>query len=65
MKKLKPEFLNFYGAQGIDSKESIPPAHESWRTSLQADNPIPTQFLAPIDCLKLSALKSNLLTMSI
>ncbi len=33
----------------IDSKKSIPPAG-------RYDNPIPTRFLAPIDCLKIPAL---------
>ncbi len=35
----------------IDSKESIPPAYVACY-----DNPIPTRFLAPIDCLKIPAL---------
>ncbi len=37
----------------IDSKEPIPPGCVAWRT---CDNPIPTRFLAPIDCLTLPAL---------
>jgi hypothetical protein len=43
------EFLNFYVAQ-----ELIPPAYVLvvWR----AGNPIPTWFLAPIDCSKIPAL---------
>jgi hypothetical protein len=38
---------------GIDSKGSIPPAYVAGRY-----NPIPTRFLAPIDCLKIPALDS-------
>ncbi len=40
---------------GIDSEEWIPPAYVAWRAY---DKPIPTQFLAPIDCLKIPALYS-------
>jgi hypothetical protein len=36
---------------GIDSKEPIPPACVAWRA--RCHNPIPTRFLAPIDCLKI------------
>ncbi len=39
---------------GIDSKESIPPAYEARRAG--TNNPIPTRFLAPIDCLKIPEL---------
>jgi len=42
------EFLNVKGAQ-----ESIPPAYVAWRAG---DNPIPTRFLAPIECSKIPAL---------
>jgi hypothetical protein len=34
----------------IDSEESIPPAYVAWY-----ENPIPTWFLAPIDCFKIPA----------
>ena len=37
---------------GIESKESIPPAYVAWRVAGRYDNPIPTRFLAPIDCFK-------------
>ncbi len=40
---------------GIDSKESKPPAYLAWRAVLYG-NPIPTRFLAPIDCSKIPAL---------
>jgi hypothetical protein len=36
---------------GIDSKESIPSAYVAGRY----DNPIPTRFLAPTECLKITA----------
>jgi hypothetical protein len=36
---------------GIDSKERIPPPREHGWPGV--DNPIPTQFLAPIECLKI------------
>jgi hypothetical protein len=42
----EPVFLNVYGAQ-----ESIPR-----NDTIRYDNPIPTRFLAPIDCLKIPAL---------
>jgi hypothetical protein len=48
--KPSPVFLNVYGAQ-----ESIP-RHEFRQSFFLAgryDNPIPTRFLAPIDCLKI------------
>ncbi len=49
----EPEFLNFNGAQ-----ESIP--RKQFRQAVcslagRYDNPIPTRFLAPIDCLKIPA----------
>ncbi len=55
MIKPEPVFLNVYGAQ-----ESIPRNDSASLMSLcslagQYDNPIPTQFLAPIDCLKIPA----------
>jgi hypothetical protein len=53
---------------GIDSEDSIPPAYAAWQagtlSARQAgnrflagryDNPLPTRFLAPIDCLKISS----------
>ncbi len=43
--------------QRVSSKESIPPAYVA--TAGQYDNPIPTQFLAPIDCSKMPALESE------
>jgi hypothetical protein len=39
----------------IDSKESIPPACS---LTGRNDNPLPTRFLAPIDCLKIPALET-------
>ncbi len=39
---------------GIDSKESISPAYAAWRASTRT--PIPTRFLAPMECLKIPAL---------
>jgi hypothetical protein len=39
---------------GIDSKELIPPAYACSLVG-RYDNPIPTRFLAPIDCLKIPA----------
>ncbi len=38
----------------IDSKGPIPPAYVAWRAG--PENPTPTRFLAPIDCLKIPAL---------
>jgi hypothetical protein len=38
----------------IYSKEPIPPGCVAWLAG-QYDNPIPTRFLAPIDCLKIPA----------
>jgi hypothetical protein len=54
----KPVFLNVYGAQ-----ESIP-RNEFRQASLcslagRYDNPIPTRYLAPIDCLRIPALRVN------
>jgi hypothetical protein len=40
---------------GIDSREWIPPAYVLCSLVGRYDNPIPTWFLAPIDCLKLLA----------
>jgi hypothetical protein len=43
----EPEFCKLSRSPGVDSKESIPPAYGSlvgWY-----DNPIPNQFLGPID----------------
>jgi len=50
---LEPIFLNVYGAQ-----ESIPRNEFRHLCSLAGryNNPIPTWFLAPIDCLKIPAL---------
>jgi hypothetical protein len=39
----------------IDSKELIQPAYVAWRAGKITLWPIPTQFLAPIDCLKIPA----------
>jgi hypothetical protein len=49
----EPVFLNVYGAQ-----ESIPRNEFRQPCSLEGryDNPIPTRFLVPIDCLKIPAL---------
>jgi hypothetical protein len=40
--------LKLLGIPGIDSKESISPAYIAWRDGMIT--PIPTRFLAPIDC---------------
>ncbi len=48
----EPEFLNFYGAQ-----ESIP--RNQFRQPGRYDNPIPTRFLSPTDCLKIPALEGG------
>ncbi len=45
----EPVFLNVYGAQ-----ESI--SRNEFRQLMQPYNPIPTWFLAPIDCFKIPAL---------
>jgi hypothetical protein len=52
---LSPYFCNVYGAQ-----ESIPRNEFRHLCSLAGryDNPIPTRFLAPIDCLKIPALSA-------
>jgi hypothetical protein len=42
---------------GIYSKELIPPAYVAWRPG--TTNPIPTRFLAPIDCYKIPALHTE------
>ncbi len=44
----EPVFLNVYGVQ-----ESIPRMNSASLCSLAGryDNPIPTRFLAPVDCL--------------
>jgi hypothetical protein len=42
---------------GIYSKELIPPAYVAWRPG--TTNPIPTRFLAPIDCSKIPALHAS------
>jgi hypothetical protein len=41
---------------GIDSEKSIP---QPSSLASQYDNPIPTKFLAPIDCLKIPAQKKD------
>jgi hypothetical protein len=38
---------------GIDSKESAPPASVALRVAGRHNNPIPTRFLVPTDCLKI------------
>jgi hypothetical protein len=43
----EPEFLNYSGAQ-----KSIPGINSSCSRAGRYDNPIPTRFLAPIDCFK-------------
>jgi hypothetical protein len=48
-----PYFKHLW-SPGIDSKEWIPPAYVASRAGY--DNPIPTRFLAPVDCLKIPAL---------
>jgi hypothetical protein len=40
----------------IDSNEPIPPGCVVCSLAGRYDNPIPTRFLAPIDCLKIPAL---------
>ena len=56
MEEAEPVFLNVNGAQ-----ESIPRNYSASLCSLanRYDNPIPTRFLAPIDCLKIPALLYN------
>jgi hypothetical protein len=52
----EPRIFKLIRSPRIDSKEPIPSgcvALAGWY-----DNPIPTRFLAPIDCLKISALSS-------
>jgi hypothetical protein len=40
----------------IDSKESLPPVYGMYGSLAgRYDNPIPTRFLAPTDCLKIPA----------
>jgi hypothetical protein len=43
--------------RSLDSKESIPTAYVAWYG--RYGNPIPTWFLAPIDCLKILVLYDN------
>ncbi len=51
----EPIFLNVYGAQeSIPRNELRQPIYVAWRAG--TINPIPYQFLAPIDCLKIQAL---------
>ncbi len=50
---LSPNF-KLLRSQIIDSKQPIPPGCVAWRAVY--DNPIPSRFLAPIDCLKIPAL---------
>ncbi len=46
-KKTLARIFKLLRSPGIDSKESILTAHEARRASMQHDNPIPIQFLAP------------------
>jgi hypothetical protein len=48
----EPEFLIFKKPRNRP-RESVPPDYVAWRG--RYDNPIPTRFLAPIDCLKIPA----------
>ncbi len=49
--KYRARILKLLRSPGIDSKASIPPAYVAWRASTRS--PIPTRFLATVDCLKL------------
>ncbi len=52
-KSYRDKIFKLLRIPGIDSKESISPAYVS--LAGQNDKPIPTRFLAPIDCLKIPA----------
>jgi hypothetical protein len=47
-------FKTFKEPAGIDSKDSILPANVAWRAG--TTKPIPTKFLAPIDCSEILTL---------
>ncbi len=47
VKRTEAVFLKFLRSPGIDSKELIPPAYA---LAGLYNNPIPTWFLAPLDC---------------
>ncbi len=49
----RARILKCLRSTGFDSKDSILPAYVAWLP--RNDNPIPTRFLAPIDCLKIPA----------
>ncbi len=49
----EPVFLNVYGAQGSIPRNEF---HQPISLASRYDNPIPTRFLAPKDCLKIPAL---------
>ncbi len=53
---LSPNF-KLLRSPGIDSNESIPPAYAVCSLAGRYDNPIPTRFLAPIELLKIPALR--------
>ncbi len=45
--------INLLMSPRINSKESMQPTYEAWTAG--PTNPIPTRFLAPIDCLNIPA----------
>ncbi len=52
-KHTRAQIFKLLRSPGIDSKAWILPANVAWRAG--TINPIPTRFLAPIDCLKIPA----------
>jgi hypothetical protein len=50
------DIFNLLRSPGIDFKESIPLSYVAWRAG-RYDNPIPTRFLAPIDCSEIQVLE--------
>ena len=52
VKRTEAVFLKLLWSPGIDSKELIPPA---FALVGLYNNPIPAQFLAPLDCSKVPA----------
>jgi hypothetical protein len=53
MERVGAGIFKLLWSPGIDSRVSIPPAYVAWRAG--TTTPIPTRFLAPTDCLKISA----------
>jgi hypothetical protein len=52
VKRTEAIFLKLLVSPGLDSKELIPPAYALAGLN---NNPIPAQFLAPLDCSKVPA----------